>query len=188
MWISACAASSSKTCSRSASHTPSTATSSSPRYPPPHSHHGWLACSYLTLALFLPVQSDVVNSKLIRNLMQLLVNTVLERAVASYEAFSAPLPPLVSAPGGGGGGTANAVTQDVLKVVVKKVSIRARRLFASGEVSVSAEVLQLQSLALVMLFRSVCALLTLATRLVLVPRAGAGEHRVVNGRRRHDAV
>jgi len=81
----------------------------------------------------------VVNSKLIRNLMQLLVNTVLERAVASYEAFSAPLPPLVSAPGGGG--TANAVTQDVLKVVVKKVSIRARRLFASGEVSVSAEVL-----------------------------------------------
>jgi hypothetical protein len=87
------------------------------------------------------VQSDVVNSKLIRNLMQLLVNTVLERAVASYEAFSAPLPPLVSAPGGGAGGAANAVTQDVLKVVVKKVSIRARRLFASGEVSVSAEVL-----------------------------------------------
>jgi len=96
------------------------------------------------------VQSDVVNSKLIRNLMQLLVNTVLERAVASYEAFSAPLPPLVSAPGGGAGGAANAVTQDVLKVVVKKVSIRARRLFASGEVSVSAEVLL--SLVLVMLF------------------------------------
>ena len=87
------------------------------------------------------MQSDVVNSKLIRNLMQLLVNTVLERAGASYEAFSAPLPPLVSAPGGGAGGAANAVTQDVLKVVVKKVSIRARRLFASGEVSVSAEVL-----------------------------------------------
>ena len=100
-----------------------------------------MACSYLTHTLLLLVQSDVVNSKLIRNLMQLLVNTVLERAVASYEAFSAPLPPLVSAPGAGGGGAANAVTQDVLKVVVKKVSIRARRLFASGEVSVSAEVL-----------------------------------------------
>ena len=69
-----------------------------------------MACSYLTLALFLPVQSDVVNSKLIRNLMQLLVNTVLERAVASYEAFSAPLPPLVSAPGAGGGGTRERMT------------------------------------------------------------------------------
>lgn len=59
---------------------------------------------------FLLTQSDIVNSKLIRNLIQLLVNTILEKVMAQASG--------------------------VLKVSVNKVTIRDRRLHAQGEVEV----------------------------------------------------
>jgi hypothetical protein len=63
---------------------------------------------------FLLTQSDIVNSKFIRNLIQLLVNTILERVLKiSDETF--------------------------FRVNIKKVSIRQRRLFAQGEVSTSGK-------------------------------------------------
>jgi len=59
---------------------------------------------------FLLTQSDIVNSKFIRNLIQLLVNTILERVLQASE---------------------------ILSVSIRKVTIRNRRLFAQGSVSSS---------------------------------------------------
>jgi len=59
---------------------------------------------------FLLTQSDIVNSKFIRSLIQLLVNTILERVLQASE---------------------------ILSVSIRKVTIRNRRLFAQGSVSSS---------------------------------------------------
>ena len=59
---------------------------------------------------FLLTQSDIVNSKFIRNLIQLLVNTILVRVLQASE---------------------------ILSVSIRKVTIRNRRLFAQGTVSSS---------------------------------------------------
>ena len=54
---------------------------------------------------FLLTQADIVNSKLIRNLIQLLVNTILENALSFTNINNTPL---ISS------------EQDVVKAVVKK--------------------------------------------------------------------
>jgi len=61
---------------------------------------------------FLLTQSDIVNSKFIRNMLQLLVNTILQRVLAQAEG--------------------------ALKLTIKKVTIRERRLYVLGEASVPA--------------------------------------------------
>lgn len=58
---------------------------------------------------FLLTQSDIVNSKFIRNLIQLLVNTILERVLIQQAS-------------------------ELLSVLVIKVTIRNRRLYAHGSV------------------------------------------------------
>ena len=99
---------------------------------------------------FLLTQSDIVNSKLIRNLIQMLCNTILERAVAftqqaastssSRSSNSNSYSYSYSNSNSNSNSNGNSNSRDAnqpLQVVVKKVSIRARRIFAMGEVSVS---------------------------------------------------
>jgi hypothetical protein len=79
---------------------------------------------------FLLTQADIVNSKLIRSLIQLLTDTILERA---FEAV--PLRPSSL----GLSFTQAPSPQDIVKVNIKKVGIRARKLFALGEVTLSSQ-------------------------------------------------